>query len=166
MDLFEELKTVALEQSLTGEGTIMVTKAMEIKITFPGGQKVDAEINGRIIPTDQPLEAGGDASAPSPFDYFLASLGTCAGIYVLSFCQHRQIATEGLALAQRMEFETTSDGRRRLARVAIEIELPPGFPEKYRNAIVKAAALCSVKKVITDPPEFVIATRSPKSPRP
>lgn len=133
---------------------------MEIKITFPGGEKVNAEINGLIIPTDQPIEAGGDGSAPSPFDYFLASLGTCAGIYVLSFCQQRHINTEGLALTQRMEF-IEADGRKRLARIVIEIDLPPGFPEKYQKAIAKAAGLCSVKKVIMDPPEFVITTRVP-----
>jgi len=132
---------------------------MEIRISFPGGEKVNAEVSGRIIPTDQPVESGGEDSAPSPFDYFLASLGTCAGIYVLSFCQQRQIATEGLALTQRMEFSAAADGKKRLARVAIEIELPPGFPEKYQNAIAKAAGLCSVKKVIMDPPEFVITAR-------
>jgi putative redox protein len=132
---------------------------MEVKITFPGGEKVNAELNGRIIPTDQPVEDGGEGAAPSPFDYFLASLGTCAGIYVLSFCQQRRIATEGLALTQRMEFTAAKDGKRRLAKVAIEINLPPGFPEKYRNAIVKTAGLCSVKKVIMDPPEFVITAR-------
>ena len=132
---------------------------MEMKITFPGGERVNAELNGRVIPTDQPVEAGGEGAAPTPFDYFLASLGTCAGIYVLSFCRQRQIATEGLALTQRMEFSTAADGKRRLARVEIDINLPPGFPEKYRNAITKAAGLCSVKKVIMDPPEFVITAR-------
>jgi putative redox protein len=129
---------------------------MEMKITFPGGEKVNAEINSRVISTDQPVEGGGEGTAPSPFDYFLASLGTCAGIYVLSFCQQRQIATEGLELTQRMEFSTAEDGKKKLAKVAIEIALPPGFPEKYRNAIVKTAGLCSVKKVIMDPPEFEI----------
>lgn len=129
---------------------------MEMKVTFPGGQKVNAEINGRIIPTDQPVEAGGEGSAPTPYDYFLASLGTCAGIYVLSFCRQRQIATEGLALTQKMEFSATDDGKKRLSRVAIEIHLPPGFPEKYRNAVVKAAELCAVKKALMDPPELAV----------
>lgn len=130
--------------------------SMEMKITFPGGEKVNAEISSRIIPTDQPIEGGGEGSAPSPFDYFLASLGTCAGIYVLSFCQQRLIDTEGLSLIQRMEFAIAEDGKTKLSKVAIEITLPPGFPEKYRNAIVKTAGLCSVKKVIMDPPEFEI----------
>jgi ribosomal protein S12 methylthiotransferase accessory factor len=133
---------------------------MEIKITFPGGERVNAEIDSRIIATDQPAEDGGAGSAPSPFDYFLASLGTCAGIYVLSFCQHRQIATEGLALTQRMEFASADDGKKRLAKVVMDIDLPHGFPEKYRNAIVKAAELCTVKKVLMDPPEFVITARA------
>lgn len=132
---------------------------MEMKITFPGGEKVNAEINGHVIPSDQPVESGGEGTAPSPFDYFLASLGTCAGIYVLSFCQQRQISTEGLLLTQKMEFSTAADGKKRLSRVAIEIDLPPGFPEKYRNAIIKTAGLCSVKKSIMDPPEFVITAR-------
>lgn len=132
---------------------------MEMKITFPGGEKVNAEFNGWTIATDQPMAAGGEGSAPSPFDYFLASLGTCAGIYVLSFCQQRQISTTGLALTQRMEFTTTDDGKKRLSKVAIDIDLPPGFPEKYRNAISKTAGLCTVKKVLMNPPEFEINTR-------
>lgn len=132
---------------------------MEMKITFPGGKKVDAELNGRVIKTDQPVDAGGEGTAPSPYDYFLASLGTCAGIYVLAFCQQRGINTEGMSIIQRMEFKT-EDGKSKLARVDIEITLPAGFPEKYRNAVVKAAELCSVKKVIMNPPEFAITARA------
>lgn len=131
---------------------------MEIKVTFPGGKKVNAELNGRVIPTDQPAEGGGEGSAPTPFDYFLASLGTCAGIYVLSFCQQRGIPADDISLTQRMEFATAGDGKKRLARVAIEIAVPPEFPEKYHNALVKSAELCAVKKAIMDPPEFEIRT--------
>ena len=134
---------------------------MEMKITFPGGKKVNAEMDGMVIPTDQPLEAGGEGTAPSPFIYFLASLGTCAGIYVLGFCQQRGIATEGLSLTQRMEFVADETGRSRISRLTLDILLPPGFPEKYRNAIVNTAELCTVKKVLMDPPEFVITARMP-----
>ena len=133
---------------------------MEMKVTFPGGQKVDAEINGRVISTDQPVEGGGEGTAPSPYEYFLASLGTCAGIYVLSFCQQRGIATEGLQLTQQMEFSVADDGKNRLTKISMEIDLPPGFPEKYRNAIIKTAGLCSVKKVLMAPPEFEVTTRT------
>lgn len=129
---------------------------MEIKITFPGGKKVNAEMGGVVIPTDQPVEDGGEGTAPSPFSYFLASLGTCAGIYVLSFCQQRGIDTEGMLLTQNMEFNPDEDGKNRLSRLTLDILLPPNFPEKYRNAIVKTAELCTVKKVISNPPEFIV----------
>jgi putative redox protein len=134
---------------------------MEIKITFPGGKKVNAEMSGIVITTDQPVDDGGEGSAPSPFSYFLASLGTCAGIYVLSFCQQRGIATDGMFLTQQMEFSADKFGKNRLSKLNIDIMLPPGFPEKYRNAIVKTAELCTVKKVILDPPEFVITAHIP-----
>lgn len=134
---------------------------MQMKITFPGGKKVNAEMGGVVIPTDQSLENGGEGTAPSPFVYFLASLGTCAGIYVLGFCQQRGIATEGLSLTQQMEFAADETGTVKLSRLTLDIMLPPGFPEKYRNAIVKTAELCTVKKVIMDPPEFVITAHMP-----
>lgn len=130
---------------------------MEMKITFPGGSKVDAAFKGFTVQTDQPVTAGGEGSAPTPFEYFLASLGTCAGIYVLGFCKQRQIDTEGLELTQRMEFSLVEGGRKKLEKVFIDIKLPPGFPEKYHNAIIKTAELCTVKKVIMDPPEFVVS---------
>lgn len=132
-----------------------------MKITFPGGKRVNAEMGDIVIPTDQPPEDGGEGTAPTPYAYFLASLGTCAGIYVLSFCQQRGIATEGLSLIQQMEFGVDADGRKRLSRLTFDIMLPVGFPEKYRNAIVKTAELCTVKKVIMDPPEFVISAHMP-----
>ena len=132
-----------------------------MKVTFPGGKKVNAEWNGFVVPTDQPIASGGEETAPTPFEYFLASLASCAGIYVLSFCQQREIATEGLSLTQQMEFSTDEEGKKRVAKVTIDIDLPQGFPEKYRNAIVKTAELCTVKKAIMNPPEFVITARMP-----
>jgi putative redox protein len=132
---------------------------MEMTISFPGGKKVSAEWQGRTILTDQPLDSGGEGAAPSPYDYFLASLGTCAGFYVLSFCQQRGISTEQITLHQRLEFSAGEDGRKRLGKIAIDIVVPPSFPEKYHHALVRSAEACSVKKVIMSPPEFEITTR-------
>ena len=128
---------------------------MDIKVTFPGGKRVNAELDGYTVPTDQPLSAGGAGSAPAPFSYFLASIATCAGIYVLGFCQARDIPTLGLSLTQHHEWDEQTH---RLKQVSIDITLPPGFPEKYRDAVRRAAELCAVKKAIAAPPEFVVTT--------
>lgn len=130
---------------------------MDMLVTFPGGKKVNAEFDGMTVATDQPAASGGEGSAPTPFNYFLASIATCAGIYVLGFCRERDIPTEGLSLRQHAKFSDTEKGKRRLAKVSLEIRLPPGFPEKYRNAVVKTAELCAVKKAILDPPDFEVA---------
>ncbi len=131
---------------------------MEITITFPGGKKVNADLNGTVIATDQPKLQGGDGTAPAPYALFLASLGTCAGIYVLSFCQERKIPTEGVTLTQRMEYVKTPEGRSSLDRIVIDINVPADFPEKYHKALVKVADQCAVKKTILNPPKFEINT--------
>lgn len=130
---------------------------MDMMITFPGGKKVNAAYNGFTHKTDQPLADGGENSAPSPFELFLAALGTCAGFYVLSFCQQRGIDMAGIELRQSME----RDARTHLiGRVDIEIILPAAFPEKYRAAVVQAAQSCTVKKHLENPPRFNLFTTS------
>lgn len=131
---------------------------MEITITFPGNKKVNAEVNGMVIPTDQPVSQGGDGAAPSPFVHFLASIGTCAGIYVLSFCRERGIPTENVSLTQRMVHAPGPDGKMVLDTIAIDINVPPDFPEKYHKALIKVADQCAVKKAIASPPKFQVST--------
>lgn len=120
-----------------------------MKITFEGKKKVIADFNGYTIVTDQPVRGGGDGSAPAPFDLFLVSLGTCAGIYVKSFCDQRGISTEGISLEQEMEYDHEN---RRIGTIRIRILLPPSFPEKYKDAVINAANLCAVKKHLHNPP--------------
>lgn len=130
----------------------------EIVITFPGGKRVDAELAGQLIRTDQSRYAGGEGSAPEPFSLFLASIGTCAGIYVLSFLQSRSLPTEGVRLTQRLHFDRET---RRLARVDLSIELPDAIPAKYHDAIIRAADQCAVKKALQSPPDFRIEVTPP-----
>ncbi|MCK9418212.1 MAG: OsmC family protein [Nitrospirae bacterium] len=131
---------------------------MDITITFPGGKKVNAEMNGMVIPTDQSKLQGGEDSAPSPYLHFLASIGTCAGIYVLSFCQERKIPTDHITLTERLEYATTPEGKQVLDTIAIDINVPRDFPEKYHKALIKVVDQCAVKKTIMYPPKFAINT--------
>jgi putative redox protein len=114
-----------------------------IEISFPGGVAVDATMKGRVIHTDQ--------ADIAPFDLFLASIATCAGFYALRFCQQRDIDTNGLGVTL-----TPLRGDKRIETLRIDLRLPPQFPEKYRQAIVRAVDQCAVKKAILDPPKFEI----------
>jgi ribosomal protein S12 methylthiotransferase accessory factor len=124
---------------------------MDLFVNFPGGKRVDAQAGAFTIRTDQSPENGGEAAAPDPFTLFLASLATCAGLYVLGFCRARDIPTDRIHLIERTENDPTSG---RLVRVTLEVQVPADFPAQYRDAVARAAAACKVKKTLFDPPVF------------
>lgn len=116
---------------------------------------ITAHINGHEIRTDQPVMGGGTNSAPSPFELFLASIGTCAGIYVKSFCDQRGIPSENIKIVQTLEYDRAIGLP---TDIKIDIQLPTDFPEKYKDAVINAAELCKVKKTIANPPKFEVIT--------
>jgi ribosomal protein S12 methylthiotransferase accessory factor len=126
---------------------------MEMLIDFPGGSRVDAHFGPFTVPTDQPPAA----SAPTPFATFLASIGTCAGIYVLGFCQQRGLPTEGLRLIQRVHSNRLTG---MVEKIDLEIQVPADFPAKYYEALIKSAELCAVKRHLENPPRFDITTKA------
>jgi putative redox protein len=128
---------------------------MDMIVTFPGGARVDAQFGKHTIKTDQPARGGGDDSAPSPFQLFLGSIATCAGIYVLGFCKQRDLPTDGIRLVQRLDVNPQNG---MVAKISLDIEVPPGFPEKYHDALIRAASQCTVKKHLENPPSFEVRT--------
>jgi putative redox protein len=126
----------------------------QIVVTFPGGKRVDARIGDHVVRTDQPVAGGGEDSAPTPFALFAASMATCAGIFVVGFCQKRGLPTDGIRVVERLHHG--DDGA--LAGVDLDIEVPATFPEKYRDALVRVADQCSVKRAIQAQPRFQVRT--------
>jgi putative redox protein len=124
---------------------------MDMMISFPGNKKVDSTYKGFTVHTDQPVSEGGENSAPEPFDLFLASIGTCAGIYVSSFCRERGIDTADLRLILTFHPNAATG---MVERIDVQIKLPPGFPEKYKAAVIRSAEMCFVKKHLSAPPQF------------
>ncbi len=129
---------------------------MEMVIDFPGGARVDAHFDPFTVSTDQPPAGGGENSAPTPFSVFLASIGTCAGIYVLGFCRQRGLPTAGIRLIERVQRSPLSG---MVEKIDLEIQVPPTFPEKYYEALVRSADQCAVKKHLENPPKFAVYTR-------
>jgi putative redox protein len=128
---------------------------MEMVIDFPGGAKVDAHFSGFTVKTDQPPMGGGEGSAPAPFGMFLASIGTCAGIYVLGFCKQRGLPVEGIKILEKTE---TNPSTGMVENIALEIQVPESFPAKYYDALIRSADQCAVKKHLEKPPKFNVYT--------
>jgi putative redox protein len=125
---------------------------VEMIIDFPGGSRVDAHFGPFTVATDQPPEA----SAPSPFEFFLSSIGTCAGIYVLDFCKQRNLPTEGIRIVEKINHNRITG---MVETIGLEIQVPPEFPGKYHDSLIRSAGLCTVKKHLEKPPRFDITTR-------
>jgi ribosomal protein S12 methylthiotransferase accessory factor len=120
---------------------------MSIEIKFAGNKKVNAEIDGFTVKTDQQLQSGGDETAPTPFSLFLASLGTCAGIYVKSFCDQRGIDTTAMHITMDYNWDPTL---KMVSKFIMHIHVPADFPEQYETAVIKTASLCAVKRHLNE----------------
>ena len=126
-----------------------------MKIYFPGNKKVYAEVNGFEIKTDQSPRGGGEGDFPEPFTLFLASLGTCAGIFVKSFCDQRGIPADDIHLTQEQRYDSV---KKMIGEVDIKIHIPSGFPEKYEQALINTASLCSVKRHLKEEMKISVST--------
>jgi len=124
-----------------------------MEITFDGGKVITAHTHEHVIRTDQPADSGGGNSAPSPYELFLASIGTCAGIYIKSFCDNRKLPADAIKIIQSYEWNKETGLP---VNIKLDIKLPAGFPEKYKAALINVAELCKVKKTIANPPKFEI----------
>ena len=127
---------------------------MKIEVTLQDGQKLKAKFGKHEIISDQGTSVGGNEEHPEPFDYFLASMPLCAAFYMRKFCEKRDISTDGLKVIQNNE--NTDEDNKYKKKISLLVELPSGFPDKYRKALLASANTCTVKKVIQEMPEFVI----------
>ncbi len=118
---------------------------------FPEGKKIDVEVDGFLIKTDQTECGGGEGSAPEPFDYFLASLAACTGIYALNFCHRRNLSVDGLSL--KMVCHNNKE-KKLYDKMEFILTLPKNFPEKYKGAIMRSMQLCAVKRHMEDMPQM------------
>lgn len=120
---------------------------MAVDVIFEEGHKVNALVKGFTILTDQSIQSGGNGSAPDPFTLFLASLATCSGVYIQSFCRQRDIPSTGMSLNMDWVYDPAL---KLVAKFVINITVPATFPEKYENALISAAAQCAVKRHLKD----------------
>ncbi|SFC30016.1 ribosomal protein S12 methylthiotransferase accessory factor [Marinospirillum celere] len=128
---------------------------MEIKVNFLDNLRLEAKFDDFTVITDQPIRYKGDGSAPSPFDYFLASSAMCAAYFVKVYCNARDIPTDNIRLSQN----NIVDPENRYNQIfKIQVELPETLSDKDRQGILRSIERCTVKKVVQTGPEFQIET--------
>lgn len=126
---------------------------MQIKVNFLDNLRLEAKFDDFTVITDQPIRYKGDGTAPSPFDYFLASSALCAAYFVRVYCLSHDIPTENIRLSQN----NIVDPENRYNQIfQIQVELPESISDKDRQGILRSIDRCTVKKVVQAGPEFDI----------
>jgi uncharacterized OsmC-like protein len=124
-----------------------------IVVTWDGGVRFSANIRGHKLTVDQPVNGGGEDSAPMPVELVPTALGTCVAYYVHQFLSARGLDATGLTVETSA---TGAAGPNRLARFEVQVRIPGGLPDKYRDAVVRAAESCTVHHTLTHTPEIVV----------
>ena len=126
---------------------------MEIRVNFLNNLRLEAKFDDFTITTDQPIRYKGDGTAPSPFDYFLASSALCAAYFAKVYCLSRNIPTDDIQVSQNNILDPEN---RYNQTFQIHVELPSSISERDRAGILRSIDRCTVKKVIQQSPTFNI----------
>ncbi len=126
---------------------------MQVNVEYLENLRLQANFDDYNIVSDQPVRYKGDATAPGPFDYFLASSAMCAAYFVKVYCKARDISTNDITLTQN---NIVDPENRYKQTIHIQLQLPDTISDKDQKGIIAAMERCSVKRVIQNSPEFKI----------
>jgi len=129
------------------------TDGRPMRVEHREGDQFDITIRGHVISVDQPLPDGGNDTAPTPTELFIASLASCVAFYARRYLDRHHLATDGLAV------EATFDMGARPARVAgidVRLIVPDSVPAERREALLAVASHCTVHNTLAATPEVSI----------
>lgn len=131
----------------------------EIWVGYQGGDRFAVDVRGHRVLVDQPVDAGGEDTAPTPTELFVASLVSCVAFYARRYLARHDLPTAGLAVAATYEM---ADRPARVGRIGIRLHLPEGVPAERRAPLLAVASHCTVHNTLEDPPavDIDIATEA------
>jgi putative redox protein len=128
----------------------------DLTVRHLGGDRFAIDVRGHTITVDQPADSGGEDTAPTPTELFIAGLASCIAFYARRFLARHGIPTDGFAV-------TTSyvmAGRpARVSEISVQITPPAALPEERRDAFLAVASHCTVHNTLQQPPPVVVTLR-------
>ncbi|MFF4582655.1 OsmC family protein [Streptomyces sp. NPDC001389] len=125
-----------------------------LEVTHVDGDAYVVDVGGHRLRVDQPTDAGGTDTAPTPTEMFAASLATCVAFYAGRYLLRHDLPRAGLVV--RAEFTMATDRPARVAAVRIVIVPPPQLPEGRRAGLLAVASHCTVHNTLQRPPDIDI----------
>lgn len=123
-----------------------------ITVRYMGGDRLVAAVRGHELATDQPVADGGDDSAPTPTELFVASLASCVAFYAERFLRRHRLPAEGLSVSCGYEW---AENPHRVGLLELSVHAP-GLPEERRAAFERVVEHCTVHSSLLHAPEVRI----------
>ncbi len=130
-----------------------VGDSMKLEVNLQEGFLFKAICGGHEVFTDQHAAEGGTDRAMTPAELFIASLGTCIGVYAVRFCKRHNLPTEGMKVF--LDWSNAKDPVR-IGTIKAEIRYPHDIPETEKKGLLRMAEACFVHETILHKPEIVI----------
>ncbi|MHC3474825.1 OsmC family protein [Streptomyces sp. 7R007] len=125
-----------------------------LEVIHVEGDAYSVDIREHRLHVDQPLEAGGTDTAPTPTELFAASLATCVAFYAGRYLHRHRLPGTGLRV--RAEFTMATDRPARVASVRLVVVAPSELPEQRRAGLLAVVSHCTVHNTLNRPPEINI----------
>lgn len=122
---------------------------MEMRVRCLGDKKFEMTTRRHGVLSDQPIDNGGEDSAMTPPELFLASLGACAAYYAEEYLRVRALPDEGLEIHLSA---AKGDKPVRIVKINIDV-IAPGLNQRHRDGLLRAVDACLLKHTLAKPPE-------------
>jgi len=126
----------------------------QLEARFVAGESYEVTVRGHRVFVDQPPEAGGNDSAPTPVELFVGSLVTCVAYYAGRYLTRHGYSRDGLAVSAG--FEMAADRPARVASIRLTVRVPDDLPPGRWPALRAVAMHCTVHNTLAVPPSIVV----------
>lgn len=133
--------------------------ATTVRVDHLSGDEFTIGVRGHRLTVDQPVDAGGRDTAPTPTELFVAGLASCVAFYARRYLARHGLPTEGLAVDAVYEMGSRPA---RVSAVDVELHLPAGVPESRREPLLAVASHCTVHNTLTSDPDIVVRLGEPE----
>jgi uncharacterized OsmC-like protein len=123
-------------------------------VRFVAGETYEVAVRGHRLVVDQPADAGGQDSAPTPTELFVASLATCVAFYAGRFLTRHGYSRDGLAVS--VGYEMAADRPARVGGIRLTVRVPAGLPPERWAALRAVVSHCTVHNSLASPPSITI----------
>ena len=133
-----------------------MTAANVVKAVYLRGDRLEMRVCGHSVFCDQPVGDGGDDTAPTPTELFIAGLAGCIGFYAERFLRRSRLSTDGLEVECAY---TWAEGPHRVGQIAVKV-VAPSLPNERREAFERVVGHCTIHNTLQSPPTVTLEVQA------